>query len=319
MKSAMPGASRDALLRLLDGQNTDALLIVQAGNPVLEYGDLQHRFLCHSMRKSFLSALIGIQVARGAMDLSATLAELGISDIDPLSDVESGATIYDLLTARSGIYHPANYETPWMTRIKPPRHSQPPGGLWSYNNWDFNALGTAYSQMTGLNIHQAFLEQIAIPLGMNDFRREDGWMEPGPNSQHPAYPFRLSTRDLARFGQLFLQNGLWGNQQIIPDSWVRQSLMPYSHAGERGAYGYMWWLAREGVAFPGCVLPQGSYFAYGAGGHYCLMIPSLSAVIVHRVDTDITNRQVSRFQFGQLMTAILTFLTSLHGDTYECD
>jgi hypothetical protein len=82
--------------------------------------------------------------------------------------------------------------------------------------------------------------------------------------------------------------------------------MPYSDAGERGAYGYRWWLARQGVAFPGCELPAGSFYAYGAGGHYCLVMPSLDAVVVHRVNTDIAGRSVDRFQVGQLMDLLLS-------------
>ncbi|HEY0208976.1 serine hydrolase [Acerihabitans sp.] len=314
MQNTCAARARDALLQRCDSLDSDALLILRGGDILLEYGDMQQRFLCHSMRKSFLSALIGIQAARGDVDLSLTLAELDISDVSPLSDIERGATLYDLLTARSGIYHPANYETPWMTRIKPPRHSQPPGCQWSYNNWDFNALGSAYRQLTGLDIHQAFFEQIAQPIGMTDFRPEDGWMEPGAHSRHAAYPFRLSTRDLARFGQLFLQQGAWRGAQVIPAPWVRQSLMPYSHAGERGAYGYMWWLARDGVALPGCDLPDGSFFAYGAGGHYCLILPALDAVVAHRVNTDIAGRAVNRFQFGQLINLALAFLTATSGE-----
>lgn len=306
----MPRNGWEALLHLCETSHCDALLVIQGGKTIFTYGDLQQRFLCHSMRKSFLSALIGIQVAQGKFDLSLTLAELEISDHDPLSEVERSATLYDLLVARSGIFHPANYETPWMTRIKPPRHSQPPGCLWSYNNWDFNALGTAYRQITGLDIHQAFLEQIAQPLGMQDYRycaeRKDGWLEPGEKSQHPAYPFRLSTRDLARFGQLYLQQGSWEGREILPASWVRRSLMPYSDAGDRGAYGYMWWLARQGIAFPGCELPERSFYAYGAGGHYCLVMPALDAVVVHRVNTDIAGRSVDRFQVGQLMDLLLS-------------
>ena len=306
----MPRDGWEGLLRLCDRSHCDALLVIQGGKTRFEYGDMQQRFLCHSMRKSFLSALIGIQVAQGKIDLSLTLAELDIDDHDPLSEVERSATLYDLLIARSGIFHPAHYETPWMTRIKPPRHSQPPGCHWSYNNWDFNALGTAYRQLTGLDIHQAFLEQIAQPLGMEDFRydaeRRDGWLETGEKSRHAAYPFRLSTRDLARFGQLYLQNGGWNGQQILPASWVRRSLMPYSDAGDRGAYGYMWWLARQGIAFPGCELPVGSFFAYGAGGHYCLVMPALDAVVIHRVNTDIADRSVNRFQFGRLLDLLLS-------------
>jgi hypothetical protein len=85
-------------------------------------------------------------VEDGTIDLSLTLAALGIDDVEELSPKEKQATIYDLLTARSGIYHPAGYETPWMESIKPQRHSHAPGTWWCYSNWDFNALSARSSR-----------------------------------------------------------------------------------------------------------------------------------------------------------------------------
>lgn len=292
-----------------DSIATDALMLVQGGRELVSRGDVGHRYQCHSMRKSFLSALIGPYVEEGRIDLSLTLAALGIDDVEGLSEVEKQATIYDLLTARSGIFHPAGYETPWMRSIKPQRHSHAPGTWWCYSNWDFNALGSIFRQLTGDDIHVAFRNRIARPLGMQDFRqdetRQDGWLVDDPCSRHPAYPFRLSSRDLARFGLLFLRDGRWGGRQVLPAHWVAESVLPYSDAGSRGAYGYMWWLARHGVGFPGVVLPEGSFSAQGAGGHYCLVIPPLDLVIVHRVDTDTPGRAVDRFQFGKLVRLLL--------------
>src|SRR4030088_1053740 len=165
---------------------TDAIMIVQGGREVASWGDITRRFNCHSIRKSFLSALIGYYVEDGSIDLSLTLDALGIDDAEGLSAVEKQATIYDLLTARSGIYHPAGYETPWMQSIKPPWHSQPPGTAWCYSNWDFNALGTIFTQLTGRDIHEAFREVRARPLGMEDFRHydacKDGWRVPDVGS-----------------------------------------------------------------------------------------------------------------------------------------
>jgi CubicO group peptidase (beta-lactamase class C family) len=288
---------------------TDALMIVQGGRVVATRGDVTHRFQCHSIRKSLLSALIGIYADEGLIDLSLTLEKLGIDDREGLSDREKQATIYDLLTARSGIYHPAGYETPWMRSIKPARHAYAPGIWWCYSNWDFNALGTIFTQLTDLGVHAAFAERIAGPIGCEDFRfddeRQDGWLVPDENSQHPAYPFRLSARDLARFGLLFLRDGRWRARQIIPADWVAASVLPYSDAGTRGAYGYMWWISKNGTGFPGVVVPEGTYSAQGAGGHYCVVVPPLDLVIVHRVDTDQKGREVNRFQFGRLLRLIL--------------
>jgi CubicO group peptidase (beta-lactamase class C family) len=288
---------------------TDAVMIVQGGREVASRGDIVRHFHCHSMRKSLLSALMGPYVEDGTIDLSLTLATLDIDDVEGLSEREKQATIYDLLTARSGIYHPAGYETPWMQSIKPGRHSQAPGTWWCYSNWDFNALGTIFTKLTGRGIHEAFRDVIAAPIGMEDFRydevHKDGWMVPDACSQHPAYPFQMSARDLARFGLLFLRDGRWGTRQVIPADWVAASVLPYSDAGTRGAYGYMWWVARAGTGLPGVVQPEGSYSAWGSGGHFLVVIPSLDLVIVHRVDTGTPNRMVDKFQFGKLLRLIL--------------
>ncbi|MGK9170507.1 beta-lactamase family protein [Inquilinus limosus] len=297
-----------------DRIGTAALMIVQGGRVVASRGDVARRYLCHSMRKSFLSALIGTHQDDGTIDLSLTLETLGIDDRERLSEREKQATIYDLLTARSGIYHPAGYETPWMKSLKPPRHSQAPGAHWCYSNWDFNALGTIYRQLIGRSIHAAFRDRIAAPVGMQDFRfdaeQADGWLEPDPCSVHHAYPFRMSTRDLARFGLLFLRDGRWRDRQVVPQGWAAASVLPYSDAGPRGAYGYMWWVSRQGIAFPGVVVPEGTYSAQGAGGHYCVVIPPLDLVVVHRADTEKIDGkpvgpEVDRFKFGRLLGLVL--------------
>ncbi|AHF79344.1 Beta-lactamase (plasmid) [Sodalis praecaptivus] len=288
-----------------------AMLVARRHDILFRYGDDTRRYPCHSMRKSFLSALFGCAQAESRFDWSLTLEQLGIDDRQRLSALERQATLYDLLMARSGIYHPANYETPWMRSIKPPRHRYAPGDNWCYNNWDFNALGSVWRQLTGEEIHDAFARRIADPIGMEDFRpAQDGAMEPGVFSDHPAYPFRLSSRDLLRFGQLFLQQGRWDDRQVIPTHWVQSSTLPVSHAGCRGAYGAMWWVTRDGVAWPGVILPNGSYSARGAGGHFCLVIPSLALVIIHRVDTDTPGQEVNRFQTGRLLQLLFDSLNA---------
>ena len=123
---------------------SEGLLVLREGRAVGGMGNPAWKANIRSIRKSILCALIGMAVAEGRMDLSATLESLGIDDREGLSPMERGATVYDLLTARSGIMHPAGYESDWMKQIKPPRHAHPPGTRWTYNNWDFNALGTIY-------------------------------------------------------------------------------------------------------------------------------------------------------------------------------
>ncbi|MDA9521440.1 beta-lactamase [Bradyrhizobium sp. CCBAU 11434] len=287
---------------------TAALMIIERGAVVHQWGAVAHRFMCHSIRKSLLSALFGIYVAEGKIDLSSTLASLGIDDKEGLTDRERLASVNSLLMARSGVFHPTGYETALMIARREARHSHGPGTFWCYNNWDFNALGTIFEQCAGLSLFEAFRDRIAIPCGMEDFRygpeAKDGDYVNLENSIHRAYPFRLTARDLARFGLLYLRGGRWGCHQVVPKKWVKLSVQPYSDAGAAGAYGYMWWVVRDGIHFPETIMPPG-YSAQGAGGHVMMVLPKQELVLVHRVDTD-EGRAVSPLQLGRLFEAILS-------------
>jgi len=286
--------------------NTEAVMIVVGGRVLDEWGPTATKFNIHSIRKSLLSALYGIHVADGEIDLSLTMKNLGIDDNEPsLTEVEKQATVHDLLKARSGVYHPALYETAGMAAARPPRHSHAPGTFWYYNNWDFNTLGFIFEHLTKTNLFRDFKARIADPIGMEDFQVGDTQYVSGADSVYPAYPFRMTARDMARFGLLFLRNGRWGWRQIVPASWVAESVTSYSDAGNSGGYGYLWWIAVDGRHLPGVTMPEGSYSARGAGGHYILVIPSYDLVIVHRVNTDIQGRSVRSAEFGHLVKLIL--------------
>jgi CubicO group peptidase (beta-lactamase class C family) len=285
---------------------TAAVMIVAGGKVVDEWGETATRFNVHSIRKSLLTAMYGIYVADGRIDVTRTMGELGMDDNEPsLTEIERKATLHDLLKARSGIYHPALYETPGMKAARPKRGSHDPGTFWYYNNWDFNAAGMIFERAAKNSIFREFKTNLAEPLGMQDYRIEDGQYVTGPDSVYAAYPFRLTARDMARFGLLFLRNGRWGWRQIIPAQWVKESVTSYSDAGESGGYGYMWWVAANGRHLPGASIPDGSYSARGAGGHYILVIPAYDLVIVHRVNTDIQGNAVSGAEFGQLVKLIV--------------
>jgi len=167
-----------------------------------------------------------------------------------------------------------------MARARPERGSHRPGSFWYYNNWDFNVLSTILNQETGDDFLRLFKTRIAEPLGMEDYREFDGnyFLDPGI-SRHRAYGFKLSARDLARFGQLYLQKGSWNGTRILSREWIEESTRSYSDTHTaRGGYGYLWWvpeLRNSLQAFAAC----------GVGTQVLLVLPDLEMVIVQRVDT----------------------------------
>ena len=263
-----------------------AFMAVHHGAVVAEWGDTAKRTELASVRKSLLSALIGIAVAEHKISLGSSMAELGIDDNAPsLTETEKTATVRMLLQARSGIYHPALYETAAMAAARPARGSHAPGTFWYYNNWDFNVLGTIYEHATGSGIYDALDRLIARPIGMQDYRPQDGEYFTGFDSVHRAYPIRMSARDLARFALLYLHDGNWAGRQIVPADWVHESTQPYSFSRNgRTGYAYLWWTAPAEPAPDG--LPNGTFFALGAGGQYAFVLPASDLVVVGRVDRD---------------------------------
>ena len=284
---------------------TAAVMIVQHGRIVAEWGETAVKSNLHSARKSLLSALIGIAVDEHKIDPAVSIGSLGIDDNEPrLTDTEKTATVADLLKARSGVYHAALYETPGMARRRPPRGSHPPGTFWYYNNWDFNTLGTIYEQATGTGIYDALDRLIAQPIGMQDYRPQDGVYFPGAASDHRAYPLRMSARDLARFALLYLNKGAWAGKQIVPADWVRESTRPYSVQPSSGfGYGYLWWTAPATPGPDG--IPEGTFMAWGAGGQHAFVVPACDLVVVNRVDRDLRLPEPKLSEVKQLLNLAL--------------
>jgi CubicO group peptidase (beta-lactamase class C family) len=105
-----------------------ALVLMHDGKAMYSWGEVTKNYKCHSIRKPFLSALYGIYVENGEIDIDLTVGELGIDDIPPkLTEAEKQATIRHLLMGRSGIYHPAAAETESMAAARPQRGSHPHG------------------------------------------------------------------------------------------------------------------------------------------------------------------------------------------------
>ncbi len=265
-----------------------AVIALYRGRVIAAWGAVDRNLLANSVRKSMTGALHGLAIADNKLSLDATLADLKIDDEPPLTATEKQARLRDLIAARSGVYHAAAYAGADGAE-RPERGSAAPGSRFFYNNWDFNALETIYERATGENVFTAFGRRIAAPLGMEDYAATSGVeiLEPS-QSRYPAHVFRISARDLARFGQLYLQEGRWGDKQLLPREWVQESLKAHSDLGNGSGYGWLWWTYAAGSLSKNYPAISGGpiYLSRGTGGQALFLLPALDLVIVHRSDFD---------------------------------
>ncbi len=288
-----------------DSIGCSAFMLIYDGKIVYQWGENERRFMCHSVRKSFLSALYGFYVDAGKINIQTRISELGIDDIHTLTKQEKTATIQQLLQARSGVYHPAAYETEAMKKLRPARDSYKPGTFWYYNNWDFNTLRHILEMYTHKDFFEDFNERIAKPLQMQDFRMEDDtyYHLEAEHSKYPAYPFRMSARDMARVGQWFLQQGVWNGQQLISKAWVAESTKTYSENVRRDGtgYSYLWWTGMYGNK-------NRNYSAQGVGNQAIIVYPDDNVVIVNRANT-FYNRAVATEDLVKLTEMVMAAKT----------
>src|SRR5436190_625914 len=257
---------------IIDSSHTTGMFVIQHGKVLFQYGDIQELSYLASCRKSVLSMLYGPFVENGKIDLNKTIGQMGLDDIGGLLPIEKQASIKDLLTARSGVYHAASNSGD-ATDMAPKRGSIKPGSFWLYNNWDFNIAGYILEKETGKSIYDLIDSILAGPLQMQDWRK-DVQRKSGDNtkSKYPAYHMWFSTRDMARIGYLMLRNGKWKQRQIIPANWIKTSTSIVTSNQEavqnktayfNFGYGYLWWIWDKPV---NTGYYEGAYSAMGAYG-----------------------------------------------------
>jgi len=270
---------------LRDSSYATGVVVVDRGRVVFGFGDVEELSYLASARKSILSMLYGAWVENGVIDLDRTLEDLGMDDVGGLLPIEKQARIRHLITARSGVYHPASNGGDDLASA-PPRGSQQPGTYQLYSNWDFNASGAVFEKLTGRDIYDEIQAQLAIPLGFEDWNRSAQQKSGDLSiSVNPAYHMWLSTCDMARVGLLMLNEGSWNGKQVISRDWAREIVRPVTPLGEMNpvrrrdgyfGYGYMWWVW-DG---PRAIGPfEGAYTARGAVGQWITVLPAADLVV----------------------------------------
>jgi hypothetical protein len=268
---------------IFDYEGFQSIIISKDNEIIFEYGNTKynHGYLA-SCRKSILAILYGMY----PINLNKTLEELNINDKLGLSDIEKTATIKDLLMARSGIYHPASNDCD--DENKPERHSKKPSEYFTYNNWDFNALGTIFEQETGINIYDS-LDNLGKQIDFEDFdldynkkkyKEYNERIKKDTPSIHYPYHMYLSARDMLKIGYLMLNQGKYGDKQVVPREWIKEITTLHTTKKERNnedlGYGYLWWVFDEDIEHP----LYKAYMAQGFKGQSIIVIPKSNMVIV---------------------------------------
>ncbi len=273
-----------------------SLLIVRDGQLVYdEYFlgmDPERLHNCYSVTKSFASALIGIAKDQGALgDLDTPVLDLfpEYSSVEHDGDQKRAITLRHALQMRSGFEWDewsVNYATPenpltalyfsddWIKYTLDLPMAGEPGTEFLYNTGVSVLLSGVIQNSTGLSA-EAFAERnLFEPMGIEEWE----WYT-GPNGiTDTGGGLLLRPRDMARFGYLFLHNGVWEptGERLIPAAWVHESTQPYSTWESGGGYGYQWWVLAAEVGGAQLFFP----YAVGWGGQRIYVVPQLDLVVV---------------------------------------
>jgi len=207
-----------------------------------------------SISKSIVSACFGILLQQGKIkSVNQKIFDFFPEYAKQDTGLKSLLTIEHLLTMTSGLKwnedvpynNPENSEIRMINSGKPVEYvlnqpmEVPPGQVWKYNGGTTQLLAAIIERTTGQKITEFARKNIFNPLGITRFE----WaIYPGTTEYAAASGLRLRSRDLLKFGLLYLNNGIWNNKQLIPAQWVAASTEPHIKGNHASAYGYQFWL-----------------------------------------------------------------------------
>jgi CubicO group peptidase (beta-lactamase class C family) len=273
-RSRLVAGGLDAARRKAEEIGSAAVMIVQDGEVVAQWGDVGARYKCHSIRKSLLSALVGLHVESGAIDLGKTMDELGIDDREGLCPAREGSQGARPPDGALGRVPPDGLRD----RI----HEEPQARAPQARARDVVVLqqlglqprsARSSKRATGRGIFDEFRDRIAAPTGMQDFRYDKRAARRRVRRVRHLGTSRLSVsfvdaRPRALRAPLPARRALARCPGHPGEVGADERASVFAR-GERGAYGYMWWVARGDIHFPQMSCPRGRIPRAGAGGHYC--------------------------------------------------
>ena len=265
-------------------------LVIRHGRVAVEFGTTDRVDMCFSVTKSFLSTVAGLAVGEELIrNLDDPVSEY-------LDDESFQGPRHDQITWRHLLQQTSEWEgTLWTKpdtvdrRKDADRTVQAPGTFWEYNDVRVNLLAFALLQLWQRPLPEVLKERVMDPIGASDAWRWHGystsWVEiDGRRVQsvsgggHWGGGMWISARDMARFGYLFLRDGAWRGERLLPTGWVSKAT---TKSTVEPRYGFMWWLNTDGLMWPDA--PHDSFAAIGGGSSNVIWVwPAGDLVVVLR-------------------------------------
>jgi CubicO group peptidase (beta-lactamase class C family) len=282
------GVSSTELLALIDALDKEidqmhSIMLVRHGRVIAEGWwnpyDSQTPHVLYSLSKSFTSTAVGLAIAEGKLSLDDQVLKFFPDEVptEPSNNLKA-MRVRDLLRMNTGhqtepaLRDPSTTTPPatWVRKFL--AHPVPfkPGSHFLYNSPATYMASAIVQKVTGQTVLEYLRPRILDPLGFKDPQ----WITSPEGISAGAYGFFARTEEIATFGQLYLQKGMWKGRQLIPSSWVEQATALQTSNGSSPAsdwdqgYGYQFWRARHQA-----------YRGDGAFGQYCIVIPEADAVV----------------------------------------
>jgi CubicO group peptidase (beta-lactamase class C family) len=240
-----------------------------------------------SLSKSFTSTAVGLAVQDGKLSVQDRVIGF-FPDALPENPSENlkSMRVLDLLTMSTGHQDEPNLRASqdWIKTFFAHPVPREPGSFFRYNTPATFMQSAIVQKVTGQNVVDYLQTRLLDPLGIDAPK----WDKNPQGISIGGYGLYLKTEDIAKFGQLYLQKGLWENQQLIPSDWVQEATNKQVSNGSDAAsdwnqgYGYQFWRCRHN-AFRGD----------GKDGQFCIVLPDQDAVVVMTANTSNMQSQLS--------------------------
>jgi CubicO group peptidase (beta-lactamase class C family) len=241
-----------------------------------------------SASKSIVSALVGIAIAEGALDsVRQPIASFFPRELGPTAAPQARRiTIEDLVSMRAGLQstsfdgYGAWVRSPdWVRYALTRPVVAEPGGQMLYSTGSSHLLSAILTKATGRSTWSYAQRKLGTPLGITIPR----WSRDPQGIYFGGNDMYLSPREMMAFGQLYLDRGRAKGRQVVPAAWIDSSFVVRGYSPWNGhGYGYGWWHRRSGT--------HDVHFAWGYGGQYIFVVPSLGLVVVATSDAEVASR-----------------------------